>query len=118
MIVTRPRGMARFLRGRHPSPCAVQGNELRNPALPTDPMLPWIDLPKVLLHEHLDGGLRPQTLLDLCLARGLEVPATDAATLAAWMHANANSGSLARYLRGFALTVAAMGTAEACERVA
>jgi adenosine deaminase len=81
-------------------------------------MLPWIELPKVLLHEHLDGGLRPQTLLDLCLARGLEVPATDAATLAAWMHANANSGSLARYLRGFALTVAAMGSAEACERVA
>jgi len=75
-------------------------------------------LPKALLHEHLDGGLRPQTLLDLCRARGLEVPAADAASLARWMHDNANAGSLELYLRGFALTCAAMATPEACERVA
>ncbi len=78
----------------------------------------WVRLPKALLHEHLDGGLRPQTLLDLCLACGLEVPADNAAALAAWMHGNANSGSLERYLRGFSLTVAAMASEEACERVA
>ncbi len=75
-------------------------------------------LPKALLHEHLDGGLRPATLLALAQARGLALPTDDATELAAWMHANANSGSLERYLRGFALTVGAMASAEACERVA
>lgn len=82
------------------------------------PELSWTALPKALLHEHLDGGLRPQTLLDLCRARGLVVPAGNAEALAAWMHANANSGSLERYLRGFGLTVSAMASAGACERVA
>lgn len=80
--------------------------------------IPWKTLPKVLLHEHLDGGLRPQTLLELCAARGLSVPASDAAGLAIWMQANANSGSLERYLQGFGLTVDAMASIEACERVA
>lgn len=80
--------------------------------------LDWRALPKVLLHEHLDGGLRPQTLLDLCRAKDLAVPAEDANALAAWIQANANSGSLERYLQGFALTVAAMASPQACERVA
>ena len=85
----------------------------------TPPAAPdWQALPKVLLHEHLDGGLRAQTLLDLCHARGLTVPAPDASSLATWVQANANSGSLERYLQGFALTVAAMASIEACERVA
>ena len=75
-------------------------------------------LPKALLHEHLDGGLRPATLLALAQARNLALPTDDATELAAWMQANANSGSLERYLRGFALTVGAMASAEACERVA
>ena len=83
---------------------------------PTPPA--WRDLPKALLHEHLDGGLRPQTLLDLCHARGVSVPASDADALARWMHANANSGSLELYLRGFAITIAAMASQAACERVA
>ncbi|HYN57990.1 MAG TPA: adenosine deaminase [Rubrivivax sp.] len=78
----------------------------------------WLQMPKVLLHEHLDGGLRPQTLLELCRARGLAAPAEDAPALAAWVQANANSGSLGRYLAGFALTVEAMGSLAACERVA
>ena len=75
-------------------------------------------LPKVLLHEHLDGGLRPQTLLELCAERAVAVPAKDADSLARWMHENADSGSLERYLQGFAITVAAMASEEACERVA
>ncbi len=79
---------------------------------------PFQHLPKALLHEHLDGGLRPATLLDLARERGLAVPTDAPAALADWMHANANSGSLERYLRGFALTVAAMASARACERVA
>ncbi|KNZ31058.1 MAG: hypothetical protein AD742_19390 [Methylibium sp. NZG] len=82
------------------------------------PATDWQALPKVLLHEHLDGGLRPQTLLELCQAKSLSVPATDAAGLAAWVQANADSGSLERYLTCFGLTVAAMASEAACERVA
>ena len=78
----------------------------------------WHDMPKALLHEHLDGGLRPQTLLDLCRARNIAVPADNAADLAAWMLANADSGSLERYLQGFGLTVQAMATEAGCEQVA
>lgn len=78
----------------------------------------WQQLPKVLLHEHLDGGLRPQTLLELCQHKQLVIPATNASELADWMLANANAGSLVRYLDGFALTVAAMASLDACERVA
>ncbi|MEP7157036.1 MAG: adenosine deaminase [Betaproteobacteria bacterium] len=78
----------------------------------------WQSFPKVLLHEHLDGGLRPQTLLELCRGKNLTVPSDDADGLAAWMQANANSGSLERYLRGFALTVEAMASPDACRRVA
>lgn len=75
-------------------------------------------LPKVLLHEHLDGGLRVPTLLDLLQQRGLPAPAPDAARLAAWFHANAHAGSLEKYLEGFALTVAAMASPAALRRVA
>jgi adenosine deaminase len=74
--------------------------------------------PKILLHEHLDGGLRPTTLFELCRARGIEIPGRDPDDLAQWMYDNANSGSLVRYLRGFAITVAAMSGPEACERIA
>jgi adenosine deaminase len=75
-------------------------------------------LPKVLLHEHLDGGLRVATLLELLRARGLASPAPDVPGLAAWFDANAHAGSLTKYLEGFALTVAAMATPEAMARVA
>ena len=75
-------------------------------------------LPKVLLHEHLDGGLRVATLLDLLQQRGLQSPAPDAASLAAWFSANAHAGSLEKYLEGFALTVAAMASPAALRRVA
>jgi adenosine deaminase len=75
-------------------------------------------LPKVVLHDHLDGSLRPQTLLELLRARGLAAPAADAASLAAWFDERAHAGSLVEYLRGFALTVAAMATPQALERVA
>jgi adenosine deaminase len=76
------------------------------------------NLPKVLLHEHLDGALRVATLLDLLRARGLPAPATDEAGLAAWFDARAHAGSLVEFLRGFELTVAAMATPEAMRRVA
>ncbi len=75
-------------------------------------------LPKVLLHEHLDGGLRVATLLELLRQRGIAPPAPDETSLAAWFNANAHAGSLVKYLEGFALTVAAMSSPAAMERVA
>jgi adenosine deaminase len=76
------------------------------------------DMPKVLLHEHLDGSLRVGTVFELLHARGLALPAGDATELSRWFDARAHAGSLAEYLRGFALTVQAMATPAAMERVA
>lgn len=75
-------------------------------------------LPKVLLHEHLDGGLRLPTLLELLRQRGITPPAPDVASLGAWFDANAHAGTLEKYLEGFALTVAAMASPAALQRVA
>jgi adenosine deaminase len=75
--------------------------------------------PKVLLHDHLDGGLRPATVLGLARElRYTKLPTDDPAELARWFHASAASGSLALYLRGFAHTIAVMQTREAIERIA
>jgi adenosine deaminase len=74
--------------------------------------------PKVLLHDHLDGGLRPETIVDLARQQGYRaLPTTDPQELARWFHASAASGSLVLYLRGFAHTIGVMQTAEAIERV-
>ncbi|MCG6568715.1 adenosine deaminase [Tessaracoccus sp. ZS01] len=75
-------------------------------------------LPKVALHDHLDGGLRPETVIEHCAANGHELPTTDPEGLRRWFFEAADSGSLVRYLETFAHTVAAMQTAEQLERVA
>jgi adenosine deaminase len=76
-------------------------------------------LPKVLLHEHLDGVLRPQTVIELARQIGYAaLPTNDPETLAQWFHQGANQGSLAKYLEGFQHTIAVMQTEEALERVA
>jgi adenosine deaminase len=76
-------------------------------------------LPKVLLHEHLDGSIRPQTILELAKdAKYTRLPTADPAALADWFHQGANQGDLATYLRGFAHTIAVTQTPEALERVA
>ena len=75
-------------------------------------------LPKVLLHEHLDGGLRVATLFELLQARGIASPGPSVDALGRWFEARAHAGSLVEYLKGFALTVAAMATPDAMERVA
>jgi adenosine deaminase len=76
-------------------------------------------LPKVLLHEHLDGVLRPRTLIDLARQSGYNrLPTEDPDALAAWFFRGANQGSLPKYLEGFTHTIAVMQTAEALERVA
>jgi adenosine deaminase len=74
--------------------------------------------PKVLLHDHLDGGLRPQTILELAEGAGHSLPAEDAASLGRWFAESADSGSLVRYLETFDHTVAVMQTEAAIERVA
>ena len=76
-------------------------------------------VPKVLLHEHLDGVLRPATVIDLARNAGYtELPTDSPEALASWFHQGANQGSLAKYLEGFKHTIAVTQTEEALERVA
>ncbi|UFU05605.1 adenosine deaminase [Ruania halotolerans] len=75
-------------------------------------------LPKVLLHDHLDGGLRPATMIELAAEIGHTLPSTDPEALGSWFVEAANSGSLVRYLETFEHTVAVMQTEEALHRVA
>ncbi len=75
-------------------------------------------LPKVLLHDHLDGSLREDTLLALLRQRGMKPPADDVASFKRWFDERAHAGSLEEYLRGFGLTVQAMASPAAMERVA
>ena len=75
-------------------------------------------LPKVLLHEHLDGVLRPKTVIELARsAKYDQLPTEDPEELARWFHQGANHGSLPKYLEGFVHTIAVMQTEEALERV-
>lgn len=75
--------------------------------------------PKALLHDHLDGGLRPSTVLEIAGQVGYdELPATDVDELATWFRTRSHSGSLERYLEPFSHTVAVMQTPEALHRVA
>ena len=78
----------------------------------------FVAAPKVLLHDHLDGGLRPETVIELAGEIGHELPSTDPAGLAAWFVESAVSGSLERYLETFVHTVAVMQTADSLVRVA
>ena len=75
--------------------------------------------PKVLLHDHLDGGLRPQTIIEIAQDhRYRDLPSTSPGTLSEWFWRGVNRGSLQNYLEGFKHTIAVMQTEEALERVA
>ncbi|MFB6631425.1 adenosine deaminase [Streptomyces sp. NPDC056362] len=75
--------------------------------------------PKVLLHDHLDGGLRPGTIIELAREQGYEqLPETEPDKLGVWFREAADSGSLERYLETFAHTCAVMQTRDALFRVA
>ncbi len=74
--------------------------------------------PKVLLHDHLDGGLRPGTIVELAAEIGHQLPADDADALGRWFAESADSGSLVRYLETFDHTVAVMQNGPAIARVA
>ncbi len=76
-------------------------------------------LPKAVLHDHLDGGLRPATILELADGIGYAgLPATEDDALGAWFRESADSGSLERYLETFDQTVAVMQTEAGLHRVA
>lgn len=75
-------------------------------------------LPKVSLHDHLDGGMRPQTVLELADDLDLDVPADDANELADWFSDHVESGSLEDYLEKFTLTVGVLQTREGLVRAA
>jgi adenosine deaminase len=75
--------------------------------------------PKALLHDHLDGGLRPATIVELAEQDGYDaLPTRDPDELGPWFQAAADSGSLVRYLETFDHTVGVMQTRESLVRVA
>ena len=74
--------------------------------------------PKVLLHDHLDGGVRPETVVELAAEIGYEaLPERDGAALSTWFRDACNSGSLERYLETFVHTVAVMQTTAGLARI-
>ncbi|SJN34984.1 Adenosine deaminase [Microbacterium esteraromaticum] len=75
-------------------------------------------LPKVSLHDHLDGGVRPATILELAAEANLPTPAKDAGALRGWLDQQADSGSLVEYLKSFDLVTAVLQTEQALTRVA
>lgn len=75
-------------------------------------------LPKVSLHDHLDGGLRPQTIVELADESGLALPFDDAARLGRWIAGQSNAGSLSAYLKPFHFTGAVTQTRRNLVRVA
>jgi adenosine deaminase len=78
-----------------------------------------VSAPKVLLHDHLDGGVRPRTVVELAGEGGYDgLPTADVEGLSRWFVEAANSGSLERYLETFAHTLGVMQTPEALVRVA
>jgi len=76
-------------------------------------------VPKALLHDHLDGGLRPATIIELAETVGYQgLPAREPQALGDWFRDSASSGTLQRYLETFEHTVAVMQTLDGLHRVA
>jgi len=74
--------------------------------------------PKSLLHDHLDGGLRPATILDLADEIGHVLPAVDEEELSEWFVRGAHTLDILQYLATFEHTIAVMQTADHCHRIA
>ena len=77
-----------------------------------------IDLPKVLLHDHIDGGLRPQTIIELANQINLPLPSHEAGAFQELIYEACNQGSLEKYLKNFDYTIAVMQTEDNLIRVA
>ena len=75
-------------------------------------------VPKALLHDHLDGGLRPETIIEIAQQIGYKkLPTDDPKQLGDWFEESCNSHSLVRYLETFSHTIAVMQSKEAIIRV-
>lgn len=77
-----------------------------------------VAVPKVLLHDHLDGGLRPTTVIEFADRIGWTLPTTDAVELQAWFTWGAETGDLLQYLATFEHTLAVMQDVDGIVRVA
>src|SRR3954449_13507381 len=78
-----------------------------------------VNAPKAMLHDHLDGGLRPATVIDLAAEYGYrDLPTTDVDDLAAWFRRGADRKSLELYLETFQHTVGVLQERDAIVRVA
>lgn len=75
-------------------------------------------VPKVELHDHLDGGLRPQTIIELAETHNIMIPSQDPQELAEWFSRGSDQKNLSLYLETFAVTVAVLQTRAALYRVA
>ena len=75
-------------------------------------------LPKISLHDHLDGGVRPATILELADASGIATPAQDAKGLSRWISRQSDAGSLVEYLKTFDLVTSVMQSEHALTRIA
>ncbi len=87
--------------------------------MPMNPADVFLRAPKALLHDHLDGGLRPSTVIDLATEYGYaHLPTWDVDDLSKWFHRGAKRNDLVLYLETFAHTVGVMQHRDAIERVA
>ncbi len=75
-------------------------------------------IPKVELHDHLDGGVRPETVIELAKKYNIDLPSNNADELTTWFARGADRKNLSLYLEGFSVTLSVMQTAEALQRIA
>ena len=99
------------------------GLDLVTPGTHSEHVFPGTDvivetLPKISLHDHLDGGVRPSTIVDIAAEQGISLPAATAQELNDWVRTNADSGNLVEYLDTFSVTLSVMQTAGNLERIA